>query len=90
MLLYSQRHSLSVAPMGDELVMMDISQGQYLGLDATATLIWGLLASPISIDDLVTELMLTFDVQESDCRRDVESFLQQLNDRKLVEVNTAA
>ncbi|MDT3336883.1 PqqD family peptide modification chaperone [Shewanella sp. SP1S1-7] len=90
MLLYSQQKSLSVAPMGDELVMMDMSQGQYVGLDATATHIWGLLASPVGVDELVIQLMLKFDVQENDCRRDVESFLQQLVDRKLVEVNTAA
>ncbi|WP_434938641.1 PqqD family protein [Shewanella sp. HL-SH8] len=90
MLLYSQQKALSVAPMGDQLVMMDVLQDQYLGLDTTATHIWGLLASPISVDDLVIQLMLTFDVKENDCRRDVEYFLQQLVDRKLVEVNAAA
>lgn len=87
---YSQESSLNVAPMGDELVMMDTSQGQYFGLNSLASQIWSLLASPKSIDDLVVELMCLFDVTEEECRADTALFLQQLVDKQLVKVTTAA
>nr|WP_320126369.1 PqqD family peptide modification chaperone [uncultured Shewanella sp.] len=88
--LYSQKSSLNVAPMGDELVMMDTSQGQYFGLNSLASQIWSLLITPKSIDDLVVELMSIFDVTEEECRADTTLFLQQLVDKQLVKVTTAA
>ncbi|PIW59870.1 MAG: PqqD family protein [Shewanella sp. CG12_big_fil_rev_8_21_14_0_65_47_15] len=88
--LYSQKSSLNVAPMGDELVMMDTSQGQYFGLNSLASQIWSLLITPKSIDDLVVELMSIFDVTEEECRADTALFLQQLVDKQLVKVTTAA
>lgn len=88
--LYSQKSSLNLAPMGDELVMMDLSQGQYFGLNSLASQIWSLLVTPKSIDDLVIELMSLFDVTEEVCRVDTAHFLQHLVDKKLVNVTTAA
>lgn len=88
--LYSQKSTLNLAPMGDELVMMDLSQGQYFGLNSLASQIWSLLVTPKSIDELVVELMCLFDVTEEVCRADTAYFLQQLVDKKLVNVTTAA
>ncbi|QYJ72812.1 PqqD family peptide modification chaperone [Shewanella sp. FJAT-51649] len=88
--LYSQKSSLNLAPMGDELVMMDLSQGQYFGLNSLASQIWSLLVTPKSVDELVVELMSSFDVTEEVCRADTAHFLQQLVDKKLVNVTTAA
>lgn len=90
MALYIQNNLLSTALMEGELVMMDMSQGKYFGLNPLASHIWSLLASPKSLDDLVVDLMSQFDVTEDECRTDTELFLQQLVDKQLVEVNTAA
>lgn len=90
MIIFSQCESLSTAPMGNELVMMDVSQGKYFGLNPLATHIWQLLASPMSLDMLVSKLVLEFDVSENECRADTEMFLLQLVDKQLVKVQTAA
>jgi len=76
--------------MGDELVMMDMSQGKYFGLNPLASCIWSLLVLPKSLDELVIDLMLQFDVSEAECRADTELFLQQLVERQLVDVIAAA
>ena len=89
-MLYCQSELLNLAPMGDELVMMDVAQGKYFGLNPIATHIWSLLESPISLDSLVSELMLQFDVTERECRSDTETLLKQLLDRQLVKVQAAA
>lgn len=90
MTLYIQNELLSTALMDGELVMMDASQGKYFGLNALASQIWSLLITPKSIDDLVVELMSLFDVTEEVCRADTAHLLQQLVDKKLVNVTTAA
>ncbi|MDT3322214.1 PqqD family peptide modification chaperone [Shewanella sp. SP1S2-4] len=90
MVLYSQESSLNSAPMGEELVMMDMSQGQYFGLNSIASQIWSLLTEPKSIDDLVVELMSLFNVTEEECRADTALFLHQLVDKQLVKMTTAA
>jgi hypothetical protein len=90
MTLYIQNDLLTTALMDGELVMMDLSQGKYFGLNTPASQIWSLLASPKSIDDVVLELMSLFDVAEGECRTDTIIFLQQLVDKQLVKVTTAA
>lgn len=89
-MLYSQCESLNTAPMGDELVMMDVTQGKYFGLNPLAAHIWQLLAVPISLDALVNTLVQHFDVCEHECRADTQAFLLQLVDQQLVKVQTAA
>jgi predicted transcriptional regulator len=76
--------------MGDELVMMDASQGQYFGLNAIANLIWQLLEAPKSVDELVKILTQQFDVSELQCRQDTELLIQQLLDKKVILTETAA
>ncbi len=76
--------------MGDELVMMDASQGQYFGLNAIANLIWQLLEAPKSVDELVKVLTQQFDVSELQCRQDTELLIQQLLDKKVILTETAA
>ncbi|WP_445772551.1 PqqD family protein [Shewanella sp.] len=76
--------------MGDELVMMDPSQGQYFGLNAVANVIWQLLEAPKSVDELVEMLMQQFDVSELQCRQETELLIQQLLDKKVILTETAA
>ncbi|WP_418357279.1 PqqD family protein [Shewanella basaltis] len=76
--------------MGDELVMMDASQGQYFGLNAVANVIWQLLEAPKSVDELVEMLMQQFDVSELQCRQETELLIQQLLDKKVILTETAA
>lgn len=90
MVYYSRRESLNVAPMGNELVMMDVEKGLYFGLNSLAAQVWQLLTSPISLDTLVSELMLRFDVTEDVCRIDTEAFLKAMADKQLIIVQTVA
>ncbi len=76
--------------MGDELVMMDASQGQYFGLNAIANVIWKLLATPKSVDELVVLLIQQFEVSELQCRQETELLIQQLLDKQFILFETAA
>ena len=76
------------ADMDGELVMMDIDQGSYFGLNTTATRIWSLLAQPVVISDLCHQLTAEFNVPEKQCEQEVVRFLENLLRRGLLQVVT--
>ena len=66
------------AMIGDEVVMMSASSGQYIGLNAVGARIWELIEQPSELDDLCARLEAEFDVCPPDCAREVEGFLADL------------
>ncbi len=69
-----------------DLVMMNINQNSFYGLDNVGKVIWGKLESPISVDTLCFELMNMFDVSQDVCQAEVLTFLQQLHNESMLEI----
>jgi hypothetical protein len=82
---FVRKNHLTSAPMGDELVMMDVDKGKYLGLNPVAATIWSKLDSPKTIAELVTLLCNEYEVDVQRCTQDVEKFMAQLIANELVE-----
>lgn len=66
------------ARVGDELMMMSASHGEYIGLSAVGARIWELLETPRSVDALCAQLQQEFEVGPETCRADVERFIGDL------------
>jgi hypothetical protein len=66
------------AKVGDELVMMSATKGNYLGLSEVGARIWELIETRMPIDDICALLMTEFDVSPDVCRAEVETFLNEL------------
>jgi len=75
-----------ISQLGSELVLMDTKSGNYLGINTVGTHIWNLLADSKSITDLVTELTNCFEVTEAQCQVEVERFLNELEQKKMVSL----
>jgi len=73
------------AAIGDEIVMLDATQGCYFGLDPSGAAIWTLLETPRSVADLCAELVRRYDVTPERCRSEVLFFLHELCDAGLVQ-----
>ncbi len=87
---YVVRHpDLVFAHMGDEVVMMSQDQGDYLGLNAVASVIWEMAESPRLVADICTELQQRFEVSPEQCERDVLVFMQQMLDKDLIQLASA-
>jgi hypothetical protein len=80
-----RRSGALTAEVDDELVMLDTEQSRYFGLDATGTVIWGLLAEPRTVAEVCAELVARYEVDDESCRRDVLVFAAELVDAGLVE-----
>lgn len=87
---YVVRHpDLVFAHMGDEVVMMSQDQGDYLGLNAVASVIWEMAESPRPVAEICMELQQRFEVTAEQCERDVLVFMQQMLDKDLVQLTSA-
>ena len=70
-----------------ELIGMSVERGACYGLNAVGTRIWELLEQPRSIDNLCAALTEEFDVDTSDCLRDVLDLAEDLRTEGLVRVS---
>ncbi len=81
---FQRRPDMLFSRIDDEVVMMSIETGEYYGLNPVASRIWELLETPHTLVNLIERLMQEFDIDEQSCRRDVETFLRQMIEKKLV------
>ena len=70
-----------------ELIGMSVEQGACYGLNEVATRIWELLAEPRSVDSLCQQLTSEYDVDASQCLREVLDLVEDLRAEGLVNVD---
>jgi hypothetical protein len=69
-----------------ETVMLDIERGTYFGVQEVGKAIWEQLATPTTVDELCSHLMTEFEVDRETCHEQVQSFLGDLLEHRLIEV----
>ncbi|PKP91872.1 MAG: PqqD family protein [Alphaproteobacteria bacterium HGW-Alphaproteobacteria-16] len=72
--------------LGDELMMMNIDRGIYVGLNPMGARIWRLIETPHSTDDICATLIDRFEVDPAACRAEVDAFIDKMVARGLVIV----
>ncbi|MCK9372309.1 MAG: PqqD family peptide modification chaperone [Sulfuricurvum sp.] len=80
-----QRNSEIIeADIDNEKVMMSIENGSYYGMNPVASYVWTLLETPHSLKELVEQTTQEFEVSLQECQQDIEPFLQQLIEKKML------
>ena len=69
-----------------EIVMMSIENGKYYGLDEVGSCIWRMLEKPHPVADIITQILVDYEVERATCEEDVMRFLQQLDDDNILEI----
>jgi ornithine carbamoyltransferase len=69
-----------------EMVLLDMRSENYYGLDAVATDIWRLLQEERNLEETVEALLEIYEVEESQLRRDLETFVSGLVEQGLAEL----
>lgn len=70
--------------LDNEGVILDMESGLYFGLDNVAQRIWELCQQPIQVSDIIRRIITEFEVEQAQCQQDVESFIQEMLDHKLL------
>lgn len=72
--------------LSGEVIILDHGKGIYYGLDEVGALVYAELEKePQSIHALCKLVSTEYEIQESDCQRDIELLIKDLIKEKLVE-----
>lgn len=75
-----------VSNMNGEIVMLNIENGKYYNLGEIGGVIWEKIGNVITYQQLVSDLLLEFDVTKSECEQHVIEFINSLQAENLVVV----
>ncbi|MRH42714.1 lasso peptide biosynthesis PqqD family chaperone [Aquibacillus halophilus] len=76
-----------VSNMDGEKVMLSIHKGKYYNLGEMGGEIWEQIKDPTSVKELIESLLSQYDVEESECRDQVISFLGMLANEELIQLS---
>jgi len=74
----------------EEVVVLNLRDGVYYGLEDVGARIWHLLQQPISIVGLRDALVADYDVEPTRCERDVRVLVGELAAKGLIKVREDA
>lgn len=69
-----------------EIVLMNTSNGRYLGLTAVTTDIWKYLDDNITFEILIKRLLDEYDISEDKCKKETSDVLNTLIQIKLIKL----
>src|SRR3954451_9638370 len=75
-----------VSDMDGEKVMLNIAKGKYYNLGELGGAIWGLMSTPIEVNEIITTLLSEYEVEKTDCEQQVLSFVHSLHEEGLIQI----
>lgn len=72
--------------LGQEAVILQLTQGMYYGLDEVGARIWEMLKEPRSVREIRDSIVAEYDVAPETAARDLIGLLTELARRGLIEV----
>ncbi|MEM6576916.1 MAG: PqqD family protein [Pseudomonadota bacterium] len=82
---YIARKNVVDCDIGGERALLHLDHNTYFTVNQTATLLWLSLSEPKTIDELVSVMTETFDVEPDLARSDIQTLLQAMADEEIVE-----
>ena len=71
-----------------QVVILDLNEGLYYGLEEIAARIWHLLQQPRKVLDIRDMIAAEYDVTPERCEQDLLAFLENLDEAGLIECDT--
>ena len=75
-----------VSDMDGEKVMMSIKNSKYYNLGETGGLIWDIVKSPITVEEVIARLNAVYEVNKQECETQVFSFVESLVKEGLIQI----
>ena len=69
-----------------EVVILNMKDDVYYGLDQVGGRIWSLIQEPITIGEIIKNLLEEFDVEYQQCSEEVLALLEDMLSKGLIEV----
>ncbi len=75
-----------VSKLGNETVMMNMNNGEYIGINSVATDIWNKIQGTVSVSDLIDALLTAYDVSSEQCETETIACLEKMHSHGVIEV----
>lgn len=75
--------------VGDEVAILDLDNSVYYGLDPVGARVWELIQEPKALSSVLESMLAEFEVDEATARSDLLALIDELIDKRLVEVRAA-
>lgn len=85
--IVSVNPEILVSDVEDELIMMNLDQGYYYGLQGVGKRIWDQLEPPLSVRALCAKLQAGYAAQRDTIEREVLAFLADLHAQELITIH---
>ena len=73
--------------IGEEIVMMNIENGDYLGINRVGTDLWEKLTQPRPVKALIDEMKAEYNVDPVECEKQCYAFIRQMIAENMILVN---
>jgi hypothetical protein len=83
---FEVRESVHARRFDDELVVLDLAQGEYFALDEVGARVWEGLTNGKNLGGLCEVLLSTYDVESEQLRGDIAAFAEALISNGLMRV----
>lgn len=74
------------AALDDEIVVLNMNDSKYYGLDRIGAFIWHSIEKPNKVSAIVDAVFDNYEVTRESCEEDVLAFLRELSDAGLVRI----
>jgi len=79
--------NLLIHNFGDEAVILNMNNEKYYSLNGVGYRMWQVLTTTSTVEEALAELCHEYDVPEDVLRRDLDSFVQNLNSQLLINTH---
>jgi hypothetical protein len=69
--------------LGEEMVMMNMENGDFISMNRVGADIWNLSGQPLSVNELIRQLLKLYDITEPECVNETMQFLQESKAQEL-------
>mgnify|MGYP005993576223 FL=1 len=80
-------HSVFVQEIDDETIILDSVTQEYFSLNEIGKVIWDLLSESIKLEDIKTEMLEMYEVEESQLENDILNFIKALEEKGLIKID---
>jgi hypothetical protein len=71
---------------GPELIVLNLRDGIYYGLEGVGARIWSIISHPVTVSAIRDMLVSEYDVEAEQCERDIQDLLTDLRSKGLIEI----
>jgi hypothetical protein len=74
-------------PVGDEIIILNMETGDYLGLNAVGASIWEQIQEPRTVQHIIDKLIAEYDIDSKTCTTETLSYLVKINQLGLLKID---